>query len=115
MPTAVAVTISFLGKSRSARSKKWVIVSGRSCISPFIAPPKGSAVRIDGLDPENRGTPPRWLLPVMIVPMVALWVIAIVGDVLAAGLVDTHPLVLIAMNPRIRNLVLVVNQVDPVW
>jgi membrane protein DedA with SNARE-associated domain len=51
----------------------------------------------------------------MIVPMVALWAIAIVGDVLAAGLVDTHPLVLIAMNPRIRNLVLVVNQVDPVW
>jgi membrane protein DedA with SNARE-associated domain len=51
----------------------------------------------------------------MVVPMVALWIISIVGDVLAAGLVDTHPLLLIVLNPRIRNLVLVVNQVDPVW
>jgi membrane protein DedA with SNARE-associated domain len=51
----------------------------------------------------------------MIVPMAGLWIIAIVGDIVAASLVDTHPLWLVAMNPRIRNLVLVVNQVDPVW
>jgi membrane protein DedA with SNARE-associated domain len=51
----------------------------------------------------------------MIVPMIAFWVVSIIGDAIAPTLVDTHPLLLIALNPRIRNMVLVVNQVDPVW
>ena len=46
-------------------------------------------------------------------PLVALTVIANVGDALAPTLVNTHPLLLIAMNARNRNLVLVTNLLDP--
>jgi membrane protein DedA with SNARE-associated domain len=35
-----------------------------------------------------------------------------VGDALAPTLVDTHPLTLLLLNPRIRNLVLITNQLD---
>jgi len=48
------------------------------------------------------------------VPIVALIVISNVGDALAPRLVDTHPLQLLAMNARNRNLILVTNQLDAV-
>lgn len=67
------------------------------------------------LTTENRHTPPRWLLPALVVPLIGLVIAAQVGDALAPTLVDTQPLLLITLNARIRNLVLVVNQVDPVW
>jgi membrane protein DedA with SNARE-associated domain len=44
--------------------------------------------------------------------MAIFYGVAIVGDALAPRLVDTHPLVLIAMNARNRNLILVTNQLD---
>jgi membrane protein DedA with SNARE-associated domain len=50
----------------------------------------------------------------MAVPLVALIVISYIGDILAAALATDHPLVLLAMNPRSRNLVLVTNQLDAV-
>jgi membrane protein DedA with SNARE-associated domain len=37
-----------------------------------------------------------------------------VGDALAPTLVDTHPLALLLLNPRVRNLVLITNQIDAV-
>lgn len=48
-------------------------------------------------------------------PLIGLVIAAQVGDALAPTLVDTHPLLLIVLNARNRNLILVVNQIDPVW
>lgn len=47
-------------------------------------------------------------------PLVALTIIANIGDALAPTLVDRHPLLLIAMNARNRNLALTTNLLDPV-
>jgi membrane protein DedA with SNARE-associated domain len=58
--------------------------------------------------------PGRRTLTVLIVLMATFYAIAIVGDALAPRLVDTHPLLLIAMNARNRNLILVTNQLDAV-
>jgi membrane protein DedA with SNARE-associated domain len=58
--------------------------------------------------------PTRRTLLFLIVPMIGFYAIAIVGDALAPRLVDTHPLLLIAMNARNRNLILVTNQLDAV-
>ena len=48
----------------------------------------------------------------MTVPIVAFVVLSSVGDAMAPALVDTHPLLLLAMNARNRNLILVTNQLD---
>ncbi len=58
--------------------------------------------------------PPKRALAYITAPLIALIVIANLGDALAPGLVDTHPLVLIMMNARNRNLILVTNLLDPV-
>lgn len=55
------------------------------------------------------------MLVAIVVPLIALVIAAQVGDALAPTLVDTHPLVLILLNARNRNLILVVNQIEPVW
>jgi membrane protein DedA with SNARE-associated domain len=52
----------------------------------------------------------RWIVP----PLIALIVIANLGDALAPGLVDTHPLLVIMMNARNRNLILVTGNLDPI-
>jgi membrane protein DedA with SNARE-associated domain len=46
--------------------------------------------------------------------LVGLVVAGYIGDALAPTLVDTRPLLLLLLNPRIRNLVLVTNQLDVV-
>src|SRR6266508_4942933 len=61
--------------------------------------------------------PPRRRLPgpalvVISAALIGLVVAGYVGDALAPTLVDTHPLVLLLLNPRIRNLVLITNQLD---
>jgi membrane protein DedA with SNARE-associated domain len=64
---------------------------------------------------ENTGerTPPgRHTLKLLVVPIVALIVISNIGDALAPKLVESNPLLLIAMNARNRNLILVTNQLD---
>lgn len=48
----------------------------------------------------------------MIVLAVGFIVMSNVGDALAPRLVDTHPLTLIALNSRNRNLILATNQLD---
>ncbi|HEX9994073.1 MAG TPA: hypothetical protein VGB14_14190 [Acidimicrobiales bacterium] len=61
----------------------------------------------------ERRTPPRRLLPLLVVPLVALVIASNVGDALAPTLVNEHPVWLMALNARNRNLVLVVNNVEP--
>lgn len=61
----------------------------------------------------ERRTPPRRLLPLLVVPLVGLVIASNVGDALAPTLVNEHPVWLMALNARNRNLVLVVNNVDP--
>jgi membrane protein DedA with SNARE-associated domain len=65
--------------------------------------------------PAGRTPPSRWVLAAIVVPLIGLVIAAQVGDALAPTLVDTHPLVLIVLNARNRNLILVVNQIEPVW
>jgi membrane protein DedA with SNARE-associated domain len=74
--------------------------------------------RDDRSDPraEFRGParrrPSRRALTLVGLPLAALVIISWVGDALAAGLVDTHPALLIALNARNRNLILVSNYLD---
>lgn len=54
--------------------------------------------------------PSRTLLWLLAAPLVVLVILANIGDALAPTLVDKHPLLLIALNARNRNLALVTNQ-----
>jgi membrane protein DedA with SNARE-associated domain len=56
--------------------------------------------------------PDKRTLTLLIVPIIAFTVISTIGDALATTLVDTHPLWLISMNARNRNLILATNQLD---
>ena len=56
--------------------------------------------------------PDKRTLTFLVVPIVGFLVISTIGDALATTLVDTHPLWLISMNARNRNLILVTNQLD---
>jgi membrane protein DedA with SNARE-associated domain len=60
----------------------------------------------------ERVPPHKHTLKILLVPIVALIVISNVGDALAPTLVNEHPLQLIAMNARNRNLILATNQLD---
>jgi membrane protein DedA with SNARE-associated domain len=59
-----------------------------------------------------RHRPARRTLTLLTVPIVGLVILNNVGDALAPTLVDHHPLLLIAMNSRNRNLLLVTNHLD---
>ncbi len=60
----------------------------------------------------DRTPPGRHTLKILAVPIIGLIVLSNVGDALAPDLVNSHPLQLIAMNARNRNLILVTNQLD---
>ena len=60
----------------------------------------------------DRTPPGRHTLKILAIPIVGLIVLSNVGDALAPELVNSHPLQLIAMNARNRNLILVTNQLD---
>lgn len=62
-------------------------------------------------DPE-RTDPGRRRLAMLTVPIVGLIVATNVGSALAPDLVNSHPLLLIALNSQNRNLLLVTNQLD---
>jgi len=70
----------------------------------------------DDQDDASATSPPRRLsrrtLSLIIGAIIVLVVGGLIGDALAPTLVNEHPLWLIALNARNRNLVLVVNQVD---
>lgn len=61
--------------------------------------------------PDRR--PSKRAVTLVAAPIIALIVCTNVGDAMAPTLVDTHPALLIALNPRNRNLVLVTNSLDP--
>lgn len=61
---------------------------------------------------DERRPPGPHTLKLLAAPIIVLIVVSNVGDALAPQLVDTHPLQLLAMNARNRNLILVTNQLD---
>lgn len=60
----------------------------------------------------QRPRPPRRVLALLVAPIIGLIVASNAGDALATTLAPTHPLTLIFLNSRSRNLVLVTNQLD---
>jgi membrane protein DedA with SNARE-associated domain len=64
------------------------------------------------LDAPVRHRPGRRTLTLLVAPIIALVVASNVGDALATTLATTHPLTLVALNARNRNLVLVTNDLD---
>jgi membrane protein DedA with SNARE-associated domain len=62
----------------------------------------------------ERTPPSRARLWLVVGPLIVLTVAAWVGDALVTQLVDRHPLLLMTLNARNRNLVLVTNLVDTV-
>jgi len=61
-----------------------------------------------------RPTPTRVQLWLIVGPLIVLFVGAQIGDAFAPTLVTENPLLLIVLNSRNRNLILAVNQIDPV-
>jgi membrane protein DedA with SNARE-associated domain len=61
-----------------------------------------------------RHRPSRRTLTYLTVPIVGFIILSNVGDAMAPSLVDRHPLLLLAMNARNRNVLLVTNQLDAV-
>ncbi len=64
------------------------------------------------LDSPVRHRPSRRTLSLLVAPIIGLIVASNVGDALATTLATTHPLTLVVLNSRNRNLVLVTNQLD---
>lgn len=64
------------------------------------------------MDAPARSKPSRLTFWLLVGPLVVLVIASYVGDALAPTLVDKHPLLLIALNARNRNLVLVTNELD---
>ena len=81
-----------------------------SVLTEHYGVPDSATVAIE--DREDRTPPGRHTLKILVAPIVALIVISNVGDALAPKLVEDNPLLLIAMNARNRNLILVTNQLD---
>lgn len=78
--------------------------------SPTVAteePEHGFAVR-------TRKPPGRHTLKLLAAPIIGLIIISTLGDASAPQLVDQHPLLLLAMNARNKNLILVTNYLDAV-
>jgi membrane protein DedA with SNARE-associated domain len=61
---------------------------------------------------DIRKRPSRRTLTLIVTPIIILVIASWIGDASAAYLVDNHPLWLIALNARNRNLLLVTNYVD---
>ena len=60
----------------------------------------------------ERPRPSRTTLTLIVVPLVALVIAAWVGDAMSAAWFDRHPLALIALNARNRNLILTTEYLD---
>jgi membrane protein DedA with SNARE-associated domain len=74
--------------------------------------PDSSVVAADEHPEPARPLPSRGKVTLVAIPIVGLIVLSNVGDALAPELVNSHPLQLLAMNARNRNLILVTNQLD---
>ena len=64
------------------------------------------------MDAPARPKPSRLTFWLLVGPLVVLVIASYVGDALAHTLIDKHPLWLISLNARNRNLVLVTNELD---
>lgn len=64
------------------------------------------------LDRPAPSTPSRRTLALLMIPVIVFVIAAYVGDALTTTLADTHPLTLLALNARVRVLVLVTNELD---
>jgi membrane protein DedA with SNARE-associated domain len=60
-----------------------------------------------------RRRPSRRAVTLVAVPLIVLVIASYIGDAFAASLVKSHPVWLMVLNSRTRNLALVTNQVDP--
>jgi membrane protein DedA with SNARE-associated domain len=58
------------------------------------------------------GRPPKWVMAALVAPIAAMVVATNVAALMWATLVDTHPLVLVALSPINRYLALTTNQLD---
>ncbi len=67
---------------------------------------------IRGVDAPAREKPSRLVFWLLVGPLIVLVIASYVGDALAPTLVDKHPLLLVALNARNRNLVLVTNELE---
>jgi membrane protein DedA with SNARE-associated domain len=65
-----------------------------------------------GFQVQDRRPPGQHTLKLLAAPIITLIVISTVGDASAPHLVDHHPLLLLAMNARNKNLILVTNYLD---
>lgn len=73
--------------------------------------PDSSVVADEHPEPA-RPLPSRTKLTIVAIPIIGLIILSNVGDALAPDLVNSHPLRLLAMNARNRNLILVTNNLD---
>lgn len=65
--------------------------------------------------PLERGQPPaKWIVRIVVGLVIISQVSALMGDLFLAGIVDRQPALLIALNPRNRNLALATNQLSAV-
>ena len=63
--------------------------------------------------PLERGKPPsKWIVRTIIALVIVSQGSALLGDLFLAGIVDREPALLIALNPRNRNLALATNQLS---
>lgn len=65
-------------------------------------------------EPSPRPKPSRRTLALIVTPLIVLYVAAVVGNALTPTLVAKHPLLLVFLEPRNRNLILVSQKVDQV-
>jgi membrane protein DedA with SNARE-associated domain len=78
------------------------------------SPTVGTEEPEHGFEIRRRTPPGEHTLKLLAAPIVILIVVSYIGDALAPQLVNSHPLQLIAMNARNRNLILATNQLDAV-
>lgn len=78
------------------------------------SPAEGQHEHPPPLDAPVRHRPSRRTLTLLVAPIIGLIVASNVGDALATTLATTHPLTLLMLNSRNRNLVLVTNQLDAI-
>jgi membrane protein DedA with SNARE-associated domain len=74
--------------------------------------PDSSVVAADEHSRAARPRPSRTQLTLVAIPIIGLIILSNVGDALAPDLVNSHPLRLLVMNARNRNLILVTNNLD---
>ena len=61
---------------------------------------------------EEQPEAPRWVLPLLIGLLIAFWTVGTISTALTPTLLRDHPLALVALEPRNRNLLLVSHKVD---